>query len=318
MSWLSCLCFLAALGAVPAEAPPVLPHTVERVWYRGEDRPFGKIFRAGGDLVIREDSLEFVHRKHGWSVPLEGISMIALGVMKGDVDTDWVILVLRDGQPERVVGIRDGHRLGYGRETRGIFELLREVARSRKVAQFDVPEGLEPYEQLDRMLAVAFPAGWHPLHLSRSIDLDHVLPLGRTSFTPDEVETADQLEGGVTRLLVERTDVSGYESAGCRDGLPGRLQAEIMERFAADPVSMGGLTLTRAPDAAPLTIGSCQGIRVVLEGTGSDGIVRRGDLVAVVWNGVLFQVSLVADREQGSELMDAILPTIKIAPIGRL
>ncbi len=188
MSWLSCLCFLAALGAVPAETAPVLPHTVERVWYRGEDRPFGKVFRAGGDLVIREDSLEFVHRKHGWSVPLEGISMIALGVMKGDVDTDWVILVLRDGQPERVVGIRDGHRLGYGRETRGIYELLREVARSRKVAQFDVPEGLEPYEQLDRMLAVAFPAGWHPLHLSRSIDMDHVLPLGRTSFTPDEVE----------------------------------------------------------------------------------------------------------------------------------
>ncbi len=91
-----------------------------------------------------------------------------------------------------------------------------------------------------------------------------------------------------------------------------------MERFAADPVSMGGLTLTRAPDAVPLTVGSCQGIRVVLEGTGSDGIVRRGDLVAVVWNGVLFQVSLVAEREQGSELMDAILPTIKIAPIGRL
>ena len=76
---------------------------------------------------------------------------------------------------------------------------------------------------------------------------------------------------------------------------------------------MGGLTLAGPPKAAPLTIGTCQGIRAVAEGVGPDGGIRRGDLVAVAWNGVLFQVSLVADREDGTELMDAILSTIKIA-----
>ena len=121
MTWLSCLCFMAVLGASAPEAAPALPQTVERVWYRGENRPLGKVFRAGGDLTIREGSLEFVHRKHGWSVPLDGISIITLGSMKGDVDTDWVVLALRDGQPEPVVGIRDGHRLGHGGETREIY-----------------------------------------------------------------------------------------------------------------------------------------------------------------------------------------------------
>ncbi|MBD3867545.1 MAG: hypothetical protein IFK94_05420 [Acidobacteria bacterium] len=313
MSWLPSLCILAVLGSAAPQAAPVLPQTVERVWYRGVNRPFGKVFRAGGDLTIREDGLEFVHRKHGWSVPLDGISIISLGSMKGDVDTDWVILGLRDGQPDTVVGVRDGHRMGYGQETRGIYELLLDIARSRKIAQFDVPDGLEPYEPLDRMLAVAFPSGWHPFHLSRDINSDHVLPLGRTSFTPEPVETADQLAGGGTRLLVERTALSGYGSAGCSSGISGDLQTEIMERFTSDPVSMGSLTLVNAPQAAPLTIGTCRGVRVVAEGTGSDGVARRGDLVAVAWNGILFQVSLVADRKDGADLMEAILSTIKIA-----
>jgi hypothetical protein len=303
------------LGSTASQAAPALPQTVEQIWYRGEDRPFGKVFRAGGDLTIRDDGLEFAHRKRGWSVALEGISHISLGTMKGDVDTDWVILMLRDGEPDTVVGIRDGHRMGYGQETRGIYELLLEIARSRKVAQFDVPEGLEPYEPLDRMLAVAFPSGWHPFHLSREIDPDYALPLGRTSFTPAPVETADQLAGGVTRLLVERTAISEYGSAGCKNGLPRDLQAEILDRFATDPVSMGTMALAGPPQAAPLTIGTCRGIRVVAEGTGSDGVARRGDLVAVVWNGILFQVSLVADRDEGAELMEAILSTIKIARI---
>ncbi len=313
MSWFRCLWVLAVLGATALQAAPVLPKTVERVWYRGEHRPFGKVFRAGGDLTIREDGLEFIHRKHGWSVALDRISSISLGPMKGDVDTDWVILVLRDGQPDHVIGIRDGHRMGFGQKTRGIYELLLDVARSRKVAQFDVPPGLLPYEPLDRMLAFAYPAGWHPFQLSREINPDHTLPLGRTTFTPELLETVDRLGGGATRLLVERSDVSAYGSAGCSGGLPGNLQAEIMERFAVDPVSMGGLTLIAAPDAAPVTIGRCRGIRVVVEGTGTDGVTRRGDLVAVVWNGLLFEVSLVADREDGPELMEAILSTIKIA-----
>lgn len=313
MVWLIGLGLLAAAGAAAPDAAPVLPRTVEQVWYRGEDRPFGKVFRAGGDLVIREDGLEFIHRKKGWSVPLDGISIISLGAMKGDVDTEWVVLSLRDGQPDGVIGIRDGHRMGYGRETRGIYELLLDVARSRKVAQFDVPEGLEPYEPLDRMLAVAFPRGWHIFQLSREISPDHVLPLGRTAFTPGPVESGEQLEGGATRLLVERSVLAAYPATGCRNGLPGKLKAEILERFASDPVFMGGLTLAGPPQAAPLTIGTCQGIRAVAEGAGPDGAVRRGDLVAVAWNGLLFQVSLVADREDGADLMDAILSTIKIA-----
>ena len=313
MSWLSGLILLTVLGAPAADAGPVLPLTVEQVWYRGEDRPLGRVFRAGGDLTIREDGLEFVHRKHGWSVPLDGISIISLGTMKGDVDTDWVVLALRDGRPDGVIGIRDGHRMGFGQETRGIYELLLDVARSRKVAQFDVPPGLVPYEPLHRMLAFGYPDGWHPFQLSREIGPDHAVPLGRTIFTPEALESAEQMDGATTRLLVERTDVSAYASAGCRSGLPRNLQTELMERFAADPVSMGGMTLTAAPAPAPVAIGPCRGIRVVAEGTGSDGVVRRGDLVAVVWGGILFQVSLVSDRADGAELMETIVSTIKIA-----
>ncbi|GEM_PF-4069236 len=302
LAWVLC----TAVGACLASGLQ-LPITVERVWYREADRPFFRGYKADGDLVVREDRLEFVHPKEGWSLPLGEIDLVSLGTMKGDVDTEWVVLSLADGEGKRV-GLRDGHKMGYGAETRKIYELLLEVARQKKVAQFGAPAGMVPYEPLQRMIAFAVPEGWNPVQLSKEIHGEFILPLGRTGFAPEEISSPEAWSRAVPRLAVERTDVRKYKRAACRSGLPGRLLDRIREEI--------GEKLYRL-ESRPARLGPCKGVRIRGEGSAPETVGESIDLVAVVGKGVLYRISLVSRApEPGREpwsLLDQVLGTVRLA-----
>jgi hypothetical protein len=305
---------LCSLGAAVT-----FPFTMEQVWYRGAKRPFARAFKAGGDLVVREQSLEFVHSKHGWTLPLGEISMITLGPMKGDVDTDWVVLVVKGGGNGGLIGLRDGRKMGYGQETRKMYENLREVARARGAAQFDVPAGLVAYEPLDRMVAMAHPERWSDYQLSQHINEDFILPLGRTTFTPREVVAREDLLTILPRLMVERTDVRKTERATCRSGLSKRLEDQVLAEIGNDPYFLGGAETTLELQSVPWPVGPCKGVRWKGTGRNKGGQSLSVDLMAVVSRGVLYRFSLVASAEVDtsgngtSRLQDQILETVRLA-----
>ena len=308
-----CLLFCSLGAAI------TFPFTVEQVWYRGADRPFARAFKAGGDLVVREQSLEFIHPKHGWTLPLEEISLVTIDTMKGDVDTEWVVLAVDGSRSGGLIGLRDGRKMGYGQETRQLYEKLLDVARSRKVAQFDVPAGLVPYEPLDRMVAFAFPEGWSDYQLSQHLNEDFSLPLGRTTFTPSKVASREDLLTNHPRLMVERTDVRDFDRATCRSGLSRQLRSDLLKETIEDPYYLGATAITLEVESAPFPVGPCKGVRLRGAGRTVKGQELEVDLVAVVGSGVLYRFSLVAPRTEGGagnsagRLLSQVVATIRLA-----
>lgn len=335
LSWL--LVLAAALGGDPPgraqDEPPKVeetyPRTVHKVWYRTGSSHGITGPKLSGDLVITPESLEFLADKEDISIPFDAVWMISLGQMKGDVDTEWVVLSLRRGEDRTLVGLRDGSKLGYGQGTDELYQSLRATARRFSRAQFDAPEGFRPYTELDRVFAMAVPAGWSTYHHELS-SVEGIIRWGTVVFTPPSataepgkapetpaVQRARTLEairqGRTAAWVVERREAAaGMSCAGFDKGALRVLGAWI----AADAFFSRPAAQDDPPRFEPVEIDGCIGLRLVLRGPGTEPDAPLLDLRIVAREETAVLVGLrskVATYEQDREPFERGISSLRLA-----
>ena len=292
---LSCATPGAAAAAADAAATVTLPHTIERVWMRtGKERGFKRLANASGDLTLTEHGLDYVTRKRSESLPFDDVRVVSLGKMKGDMDTDWIVLELGDAASHRVVGFRDGKKFGYGDRTEAMYRTLREVVRDRQLAQYAVGGGLVVHDALDRQLVLGYPEGWHAAMMSTVVSGGH-RRFGRDLFTPepirsrgagddppriDEGALARARSGRMPALVLAR--VEARRAMGCERGIKPKARAKVVAAVEADPV-LGGFE--GGWDVEPAELDRCLGLRLRARGGGS-----TVEAIAAARDGVLYVV----------------------------
>ena len=300
-----------------------LPITVDKVWFRGEKKKgFGKLkaFQYMGDLTITHDTLDFVGKKESFSMPLDDLTMVSLGKMGNDVDTDWAVIGMREGQATSVYGFRDGRKLGYGQDTRIIYTYIRLAAKQRGAGQFRAPAGHKAYAHTDEQVALAIPEDWEPFVLS-AVFVGATEAWGRTVFSPEPVERLqrkegdDELEriweGEVPAILFERSDAKG---SNCK-GLSARSVERIVEKLLDGPMFERGVTAMGPPQISETMVAECNGVRIEATGRGPDGAERRVDLRAFAHTGTLIEFAVFSrpeNREQRTRTLERLLETLKL------
>jgi hypothetical protein len=310
---------LLALPGAP-EGTVELPMTVGRVWYRTADKGIARrLFRAG-DLTLGEDALELTDRRTTTVIPLERIRYIGYGKMKGDVETDWVVLTLEGGDVPEVVGFRDARRLGYGRRTPEIYDGLRGAFARLGAAQYDVPAGLRVFEGFQPDCTLAVPDGWQ--ELSHTLVVAHAGPdRGTVLFSSELVRDRMEKEGRVLwienaagqervragevpALFVERRDAG--RGMTC-EGLSDAARAAVVEHvraawFEVEPESV---------EITPASVGGCAGQRIVgriaREGGAEPLIV---EVVAVARSRTLYLFAMRARAERHASFREPFLAAL--------
>jgi hypothetical protein len=159
------LCCLALISEA-AEPPPIqLPVSFDKVWYRpGSRGGFGGA-KETGFLTIGKEGIEFAAKKSAQVWSWDKIENASYGRMRGDIDTDWVVLGLTDAGGERItVGFRDGQKLGYGQSTVRLFETIISALRQNEAGPWAVPSGFQLFDDLYKQFTIAYPIGWQPHH----------------------------------------------------------------------------------------------------------------------------------------------------------
>jgi hypothetical protein len=303
---------------------PEFPVTIQKVWYRTDKNTgFGKSYKMG-DLVVSTDSLEFVHRKRGWKVPLHDIHMMSMGKMKGDVDTEWVVLSLRSEKRGSLRGLRDGRKMGFGGRTGEIFEILKRAVEQASAAQYDVPEGFRAHTDLEHLFTVGIPEDWSAYNRSRVIQEGKVregtvvffegrLPEGVTTVEDGEAspEVRDLLDGIATgekrSFLVERrTAGKGMRCSG--------LDPEVVSVLSGELAAVWNSPTTGEID--DVEVDGCRGARFRIRGPGRDGNTRIAD-VTVVSHGrmlYLFRIEVLEEYyEAARETLEASMDTVRFS-----
>ena len=308
--------------------PQGYPRTIEKIWYRtGKERGFiGR--KHSGDLMITRDSLEFLSKKADITVPVESIEMVSFGKMRGDVNTDWVVLTIRDGTVQRLIGFRDGRKMGYGARTPEIFETVLDIAEELSWGQFAAPAKLEPYTELDHVFAVAVPQGWSSYH-HEMISTEGSVFWGTVVFTPEPM-TSDaaetHLEGTERELALEAIQrgettawvirrVESRSGMSC-EGFTQKALKTLAGWVARDPFLGVPFEAPTSTVFEPETVGGCRGVRASLRAQGSMAPVPLIELRVVSQGDATLILGLRTterDREADLELFEAALPTVKFA-----
>jgi hypothetical protein len=304
------------------------PRTIQKIWYRtGKERGFTGP-KHSGDLMITRDSLEFLSKKADITIPFESVGMISFGKMRGDVNTDWVVLTVRDGGARRLIGFRDGRKMGYGSRTPEIFETVLDVAEELSWAQFTAPEKLEAYTELDHVIAVAVPQDWSSYH-HEMVSTEGSVFWGTVIFTP-ELMTSDASEnhlegterelaleaiqrGETTAWIIRRVQSGGGMSC---DGFTKKALKTLAGWITRDPFLGVPFEATDSAVFEPSTIGVCQGVRMSLHADDSTTPVPVLEVRAVSQGDVTLILGLRTtdrDHETDLELFEAALPTVKFA-----
>jgi len=323
-SFLVVMAFPLIVGAAVAgtASEVALPQTIERVWYRANaDRGAGSQM---GDLTVGREGLSFAaaHERKSFTVPLEAVHSVWLGRVRGDVDTDWVVLVLDEAGERRVVAFRDGKGLGYGQRTQEIHAALRDAMRVLGAAQYRVPEGFVVFDDLDGLFTVAYPQGWTVYH-DVVVEAGRRRVLGRLYLTDgpsprgeeERVTLVRGLEGGsIQGVFVERDEVGG----GMRcSGATARARDKWLARVAADPLfTAPGAAMDGAPSVEPVTIEGCSGLRVGARGRDAAGLETMLDILFVADDQAAYAVgfrSRSSDHAARLPTFARILDTLRLS-----
>jgi hypothetical protein len=123
-----------------AGAQVALPVTFPKVWYRPEVKGRSLVAYSGsGALTVSRDRIAYQADDYGLSLSATELRDVRHGRMKGDRYNDWVILTFEhDGQQE-TIGLRDGSRLGHGKDTDKIYATLVQAAEIARAGSNTAP-----------------------------------------------------------------------------------------------------------------------------------------------------------------------------------
>jgi len=99
-----------------------IPFRLEKAWYRKGNRGFTLLaYNAAGELTITEKRIKLSEL----DIPVEAINTINWGKMGIDLINDWAIVDY--GQPQKLIGFKDGSLLGSGPDTDLIYSALKYI-----------------------------------------------------------------------------------------------------------------------------------------------------------------------------------------------
>lgn len=111
-----------------------LPAMLEDVWYRSRDRgPSLVAFSAIGKLVISEQGVAFGQGADALEISFAEVKSVCWGKLPWDTVNEWVVVTY--ASPEKVVGFKDGSRLGYGTATPSIMSTMSSALKGRPKQQ---------------------------------------------------------------------------------------------------------------------------------------------------------------------------------------
>jgi hypothetical protein len=311
-----------AAACLAADEPSPLPvTTLEQVWYH---EPRGaslfQLFNTAGDLTITPAALLFSTGKRTIEVPLESIRVLSFGRLAGDVDTEWALLAVGQPGAPRIVGIRDGRKLGFGGRTREIFEHLEQALRQARAAQFAVPPGFRLFDDFKQQLTLAIPEG-HDAHLASVVFVDGEARWGTSAFSSrpirrtgpgttevDEQALSELRAGRASGFTLERRPIEPRMRC---EGFSGKARAAVVALAGEDPL-LGRIALG-APTTTPARIGGCEGLRVSARGPNSHGEETIVDTYAVARGETLFlfRQRVVAGRgDEAHQSFETALSTV--------
>jgi hypothetical protein len=252
------------------------PRTIRDVWYRTEKHRGLTGAKHSGDLTITPESLELFARKTDVSIPFSSVRMISFGKLRGDVNTDWIVLSVESGDKRERIGLRDGRKLGYGQRTEELFQAIVDAAEQFSWAQFAAPSGLEPYVELDHVFAMAVPEGWASYHHELS-GVDGVVVWGSVVFTPEplvgttgsarpqergsrEVALKAIQSGRTTAWVVRRREAVGGMSC---DGFANKGVKNLRGWIADDPFFGEPFVIDEDESFEPSEIDGCRGMKLL-------------------------------------------------------
>ncbi len=324
LAWVLLTLLAVTASAMPAEAPElVLPVTVEEVWYRNyQKRGIGRPYSISGNLIVSADAIEIVNKKKRVTIKMDDIRIVSFGKMRGDVDTDWVVLGLGESGSDRIVGIRDGKRMGYGGRTRSMYETVLGGVRQAAAGQFRVPDGFRLYEELMDFCTLAVPHDWTS-YLESLVFVGDGTPWGRILFSAESIRRVERKEDGSPLVIEDRKVLSrvvagevpafyverrpsgrGMNCGGFSDKAEQRLIADL-GRDPGGPEA-DGLTVT------PLTIDGCNGLSI----RGSNGVGAQVEIRAVAKRDTLYLFGMRASSDQFDSRLapfDTAVSTVKFS-----
>ena len=247
-----------------------LPVSFDKVWFRpGERGGFGGA-KHGGFLTVSDEAVEFTSKKEAFAWPWEKLTYISKQPMRGDVDTDWVVLGVR--QPDgsvRNIGLRDGRRLGYGEKTQAIYNTIRAAMEQVGAGPWDLQPGWKLFDTTIAQFTVSLPESWMVFHASQEF-VDGRLLHGESWFGLG-FEDAAPTEGDA--LLLRRE--ASPSPVACHSKKQEKAVAAVTERLTA---ALEPWAWVQSPTAEPITVDRCDGWS--WKGTVADGD-RRQELRAV-------------------------------------
>jgi hypothetical protein len=294
-----------------------LPMTLEQVWYRpGKRRGVGGA-KHTGDLTLTRDSIYFTTNRKEIVIPMTAIHVASFGKMRGDVDTDWLVLSIDQPGLPSLLGLRDGRRFGYGQQTHKVRRAVMAALRLAGAGQFDVPEGFVAFDGMDRQFTLAHPTDWstHPVLL---IETDDGSLWGKTLVTAQPI---DEGGGDLTRfdageLLGFFIDTRKLVTGMSCDGFSKKGREKLLEWIREIAVPQAGDESPEGPAVEMIAIDRCSGLKFVIRGRGTDGNDRVLDVRAVAERDNLVLIglpSLAEEYEERLKTFDKVVSSFRLS-----
>lgn len=281
----------------PSEKPAVeLPMTVDELWHRTGGK------KRSGYLIVSEDGLEFVARKKSFQIPIDRLQFVDFGTMRGDVDTDWVVLTVGVKAPYDLIGIRDGALWGFGKRTRTIHANLLLAMRELAAAQYSVSQGHRAFQTQDLKCSFEIPDEWHLLVESGGVGPS---ASAEVVFSARKIREVAQDETGRARSVDDHDlldAVNAGEQAGFRvrqavavrgmscDGFSNSVREQLTREFEAR-MSRDGLSLVGEVAEGRATVGDCDALHWVARGLDRQSRLVHVEAHALAKNGRMYFLS---------------------------
>jgi hypothetical protein len=325
-----CACALALLPAAAPKEPsranpkaaaaaPEGSLTIDQVRYRAAEKKLS----TAGDLIITPKSLVFAKDKTQIRIPFEKIHVVSLGKLRGDVDTDWVVVATGDARNLEKHGFRDGKAMGYGGRTPEIHARVIEAVAAASAAQYAVPQGFETFDEFDDQFTIGAPRGWD-VYLPSLLFVGERSPWGIIVFSAEPVRVGaagsaetpaipeDVLEAPAGAFFVERTQArSGMSCKGFSD----KARQALLVRTAEGSLPWG-CAVEQALEVTPLPIEGCQGLHVLRRCRTPEAREVVQDFYAVARADTLLIVALRAAAERHEvqrATLEAAVATLRLS-----